>query len=110
MKHLKTFESYSINEEEGILGNIRKKFTGHESSDDKASAEKRINDRLAELEEKAKDGKLVFDKELLFKKAKENNFLGDFEERKSAKDGNTFVVYVKKNTPVEDFARKHKTM
>ena len=68
MKHLKTFESYSINEEEGILGNIRKKFTGHESSDDKASAEKRINDRLAELEEKAKDGKLVFDKELLFKK------------------------------------------
>ena len=56
MKHLKTFESYSINEEEGILGNIRKKFTGHESSDDKASAEKRINDRLAELEEKAKDG------------------------------------------------------
>lgn len=110
MKHLKTFESYSINEEEGILGNIRKKFTGHESGDAKASAEKRINDKLAELEEKAKDGKLVFNKEFLFKKAKENNFLGDFEERASAKDGKINVVYVKKNTPVEDFARQHKTL
>jgi hypothetical protein len=47
---------------------------------------------------------------LLLKKAKENNFLGDFEERKSAKDGSVIVVYVNKNTPVEDFARKHKTL
>ena len=110
MKHLKTFESYSINEEEGIFGNIRKKLTGHESGSDKAAAEKRINDRLDELEEKAKNGKLVFNRALLLKKAKENNFLGDFEERKSAKDGSVVVVYAKKNTPVEDFARKHKTM
>lgn len=91
MKHLKKFESFSINEEEG---SFRKFFTGHYDSAEKFGTMKTF---LADLEKfekiAAEDDTIVFNREKLIKQAKENNYKGHLEERDS-RSGGTYIVYV----------------
>jgi hypothetical protein len=100
MKYLKTFESHSINEEEGA---IRKFFTGHA---DKAEEVGTMKTFLTELEafekEAANDDRMVFDKERLKAKAKENGFKGHLKEIQSQADGLWYVTYV---TGTSDFQK-----
>jgi hypothetical protein len=72
MKYLKTFENYQINEEEEIIGKVRKFFTGYETGEDKQKAmvafEKALGEITAEYNKspeswvyvyKSKDGKVM---------------------------------------------------
>ena len=65
MRHIKTFESYSVNEEEGI----RKFFTGHDSSEDRDKAMIEFTKSLdeAEVDVNKKPEQYVFNKESLLK-------------------------------------------
>ena len=65
MRHIKTFESYSVNEEEGI----RKFFTGHDSSEDRDKAMIEFTKSLdeAEVDVNKKPEQYVFNKEALLK-------------------------------------------
>jgi hypothetical protein len=91
MKHLKTFESFSLNEEEG---KFRKFFTGHE---DKAAKEATKESFYAELDkfekEAQEDDNMVFNRANLEAKAKENNFKGKLVARESASDNRVYVIY-----------------
>ena len=91
MKHLKTFESFSLNEEEG---KFTKFFTGHE---DKAAKEATKESFYAELDkfekEAQEDDNMVFNRANLEAKAKENNFKGKLVARESASDNRVYVVY-----------------
>lgn len=105
MKYIKTFESFSINEE----GSIRKFFTGHESKEDKAKAEENFHKALAEAEEVVnKNPKAyVFNKAKLEEAAKENSYRGGIAMRKSQggqHKGLIFVVYDPKATGFEELA------
>jgi hypothetical protein len=51
MKYLKTFESFSINEEEEIIGKVKKFFTGYETKEEKEAAKKNFEDQLAKAKE-----------------------------------------------------------
>lgn len=100
MKHLKTFESFSINEEEEILGGVKKFFTGHESSAAKEEAKEKF---MAALDEAEKELKADPDdypqsknweasKKSLIEKAKENNFNGGLRVQRSA-TGGMYIIY-----------------
>lgn len=92
MKHLRKFESFSVNEEEG---SFRKFFTGHSDNAEKFGTMKSFLVDLEKFEKKAaEDDSIVFNKETLLKKAKENNYKGHLEERDS-RSGGTYIIYVK---------------
>lgn len=100
MKHLKTFENFSINEEEG---KFKKFFTGHGSSAEKEEAK---NTLLAELddysEQAANDDNMVCNKEYILQKAKENNYKGHLDARPSASDNKVYVTYRPGRSGLED--------
>lgn len=92
MKHLKRFETYSINEEEGKISQF---FRGHDSSEDRDSKMREFFKELDSYEEQAKgDDDIVFNREFLEKQAKENNYKGHLEERRSAGTGKNHIFYV----------------
>jgi hypothetical protein len=91
MKHLKKFESFSINEEEG---SFRKFFTGHSDKTEKFGTMKTFLADLDKFEKMAKGNKdVVFNREKLIQQAKENNYKGHLEERDS-RSGGTYIIYV----------------
>lgn len=91
MKHIKKFENYSINEEEGAF---RKFFTGHSDKTEKFGTMKTFLTDLAKFEkEAASDKDIVFNKEKLTKQAKDNNYKGHLEKRDS-RSGGTFIIYI----------------
>jgi len=100
MKHLKTFESFSINEEEDILGGVKKFFTGHESSDAKGEAKNKFMVALKEAEkelmanpdEYPQAKKWEKSKEDLIKQAEEDNFKGGLRVQ-SSRTGGIYVIY-----------------
>jgi hypothetical protein len=100
MKHLKTFESFSINEEEDILGGVKKFFTGHESSDAKGEAKNKFmvaleeaeKELMAEPDEYPQAKKWEKSKEDLIKQAEEDNFKGGLRVQ-SSRTGGTYVIY-----------------
>lgn len=97
MKHLKTFESFSINEEEGI----RKFFTGHDSSEDRDKAMLNFTKALdaAEASVNKDPEKYVFDREALEAQAKENNYLGGLRTQRGGRNtSKMYVVYDPKGT------------
>jgi len=92
MKHLKRFETYSINEEEGKISQF---FRGHDSSEDRDAKMREFFKELDSYEEKSKDNDdIVFNREFLEKQAKDNNYKGHLEERQSAGTGKTHIFYV----------------
>lgn len=92
MKHLKTFESYSVNEEEGKFASF---FTGHGSKDEKNSKIAEFQKQLDAFEAEAdSDEDVVFNRANLEKQAKENNYKGKLEKRNSARDHKDYVIYV----------------
>ena len=100
MKHLKTYESFSINEEEGVLGGVKKFFTGHESSGAKDEAKDKFMTALEEAEkelmadpdEYPQAKKWEKTKESLIKQAEEDNFKGGLRVQ-SSYTGGTYVIY-----------------
>lgn len=102
MKHLKTFESYSVNEEEGKFSRF---FTGHDSKDDKNNKIEAFKQQLDAFEaEAASDEDVVFNRANLEKQAKENNYRGKLEKRNSARDNRDYVIYVPGRTGLESAA------
>ena len=91
MKHLKRFETYSINEEEGRISQF---FRGHDSSEERDSKMREFYKELDSYEEQAKnDSEIVFNRSSLEKKAKDNNYKGRLEARDS-RSGGTYIIYV----------------
>lgn len=103
MKHLKTFESFSINEEEG---SIRKFFTGHDSKEAKETAQAEFTKALDEAEALVKKSPedYVFNREALEKQAAENKFLGGLRIQRGGRDPRVFIVYDKGVTGFETIA------
>lgn len=101
MKHLKTFESYSINEEEGI----RKFFTGHSSKKDAEKAKEDFYKALDEAEEKYNEfpDKYVFNRKSLEKKAASNKYRGGLRIQIGGRDkSRAYVVYDEGTTGFQD--------
>lgn len=96
MKYLKTFESYSINEEEELFDKAKKFFTGHEGKEAKEKAKADFLKSLAEAEElvsKNPEG-YVFNKSNLEKKAEENNYKGGLRIQRGGRDtSRVYIVY-----------------
>jgi hypothetical protein len=92
MKHIKDFNQYSINEEEGKFAKF---FRGHESDDERDTKMMNFHKELDSYEQKAKeDSDIVFNRQFLEKQAKENNYKGHLEERRSAGTEKTHIFYV----------------
>lgn len=103
MKHLRTFESYSVNEEEGKFSSF---FTGHDSRDEKSNKIANFEKQLDAFENEAEsDEDVVFNRRNLERQAKENNYKGNLEKRSSARDGKEYVIYVTGRTGLETLAR-----
>jgi hypothetical protein len=103
MKYIKKFESYSINEEEGI----RKFFTGFDSKDDEYKAKMDFYKSLEEVEERVNKNPsdYVFRKEYIEKKARENKYRGSIRvQRGGGKNKKFFVVYDEGTTGLENLA------
>lgn len=102
MRYLKTFESYSINEEEGL----RKFFTGHESGESRDKAMMDFMKALDEAEAAANEDPegYYFKRDILERQAKENNYLGGLRTQLNRRDGKIWVVYDKGVTGFEDLA------
>jgi hypothetical protein len=113
MKHLKTFESFSINEEEGWFDEISniyakgKKFvTGHESDEAKEAAKEAFFTELDKIQQENQGNQnFVFNRSVVEKDAKENDYKGHIDARRSARDGKIYVLYVKGVTGLEDVAK-----
>lgn len=102
MKHLRTFESFSINEEEG---QFRKFFTGHEDTASKEATKESFYAELEKfVEEAKKDDNMVCNRDFIEKKAIENNFKGKLVARESASDGKVYVIYEVGKTGLETMA------
>jgi hypothetical protein len=100
MKHLKTFENFSV-----LEGKFKKFFTGHSSSEEKDQAKSKFFSELEDFEKKSNnDSNISFNREFLEEKAKENNYKGGLEARTSAKDGREYIIYKKGVTGLEDLA------
>ena len=108
MKHLKTFESHSLETNEGLkdIGDTVKKFaTGYKNKAEKDKAVKEFNITLNKLEAESKKNKdVVFNRKGLEKRAKDNKYRGELKKVKSAKDGKMHVVFDVKNTKFQDLA------
>ena len=103
MRYLKTFESHSINEEEG---SIRKFFTGHADKAEEVGSMKTFLTELEAFEKEAEtDDRMVFNKEALKAKAKENGFKGHLKEIQSQSDGKWYVTYIVGRTDMEELAK-----
>lgn len=92
MKHLKTFESYSINEEEGV----RKFFTGYSSKKDAEKSKEDFIKALDEAEEMVNKSpeKYSFNRERLEKKAASNKYRGGLRIQRGGRDrSRTYIVY-----------------
>lgn len=103
MKHIKTFENYSVNEE----GDIRKFITGHNSSEDRDKKMMEFIKALdkAEADVKEKPELYMFNKEALLKAASENNYLGGLRTQVGGRDKSKYyVVYDKETTGWENLA------
>ena len=101
MKHLRKFENFLVNEEEG---KFRKFFTGHSDKTEKFGTMKSFLADLDKVEKIAnEDENIVFNKEKLTKQAKDNNYKGHLEERDS-RSGGTFIIYVNGNSDFENLA------
>lgn len=103
MKHLKTFENFSINEEEGI----RKFFTGHDSAADRDKAMRDFYKALDEAEAKVNEDpeKYNFDRETIEARAKENNYRGGIRIQRGGRNTNIlYVVYDAKASGFEQLA------
>ena len=100
MKHIKTFESFSVNEEASILSGAKKFLTGHESKEARESAESKFMTAL----KKAEDGLMANpknyaqsedwdrNKKFILDKAKGDNFKGGLRVQKS-RSGKLMIVY-----------------
>lgn len=96
MKHLKTFESYSINEEEGFLDKAVKFATGHEDKEDRQKTMTEFMMALDEAEMMVAENPegYVFNRAALEKKAKENNYKGGLRIQRGGRDtSRVYVVY-----------------
>ena len=103
MKYLKTFESHSINEEEG---SIRKFFTGHADKAEEVGSMKTFLTELEAFEKEAQtDDRMVFNKEALKAKAKENGFKGHLKEIQSQSDGKWYVTYIVGHSDIQKLAK-----
>jgi uncharacterized membrane protein len=103
MRYLKTFESHSINEEEG---SIRKFFTGHADKAEEVGSMKTFLTELEAFEKEAEtDDRMVFNKEALKAKAKANGFKGHLREIQSQADGKYYVTYITGKTGMEELAK-----
>ena len=103
MKYLKTFESHSINEEEG---SIRKFFTGHADKAEEVGSMKTFLTELEAFEKEAEtDDRMVFNKEALKAKAKENGFKGHLKEIQSQSDGKWYVTYIVGHSDIQKLAK-----
>jgi uncharacterized membrane protein len=103
MRYLKTFESHSINEEEG---SIRKFFTGHANKAEEVGTMKTFLTELEAFEKEAEtDDRMVFNKEALKAKAKENGYKGRLKEIQSQSDGKWYVTYIVGRTDMEELAK-----
>jgi hypothetical protein len=102
MKHIKTFESFSVNEEEGIF---KKFFFGHEDKEAKEATIAAFYSELDKMEEENKGNEnFVLNRSTLEKNAKENNYKGSLDARRSARDGKTYVIYVPGVTGMQNLA------
>ena len=91
MKHLRKFESFSVNEEES---SFRKFFTGHSDKAEEVGTMKTFLTDLEKYEKlAAEDQDVVFNKEKLKKQAKDNGYKGRLESRES-RSGGTYIVYI----------------
>jgi len=100
MKHLRKFESFSVNEE----GSFTKFFTGHSDKTEKFGTMKTFLADLDKFEEMAtKDKDIVFNREKLIQQAKENNYKGHLEERDS-RTGGTYIIYVTGSSDFDNIA------
>ena len=103
MRYLKTFESHSINEEEG---SIRKFFTGHADKAEEVGSMKTFLTELEAFEKEAEtDDRMVFNKEALKAKAKENGFKGHLKEIQSQSDGKWYVTYIVGHSDIQKLAK-----
>lgn len=93
MKYLKTFENYSINEEEGFIDATKKFFTGHEDVNKAKEDFTKALDEAEELVSKNPEG-YVFNRASLEKKAKDNNYKGGIRIQRGGRDtSRVYVVY-----------------
>jgi CRISPR/Cas system-associated protein endoribonuclease Cas2 len=103
MRYLKTFESHSINEEEG---SIRKFFTGHADKTEEVGSMKTFLTELEKFEKEAQtDDRMVFDKEKLKAKAKANGYKGHLKEIESQADGKYYVMYITGTSEFQKMAK-----
>jgi hypothetical protein len=105
MKYLKTFESYSINEEEELFDKSKKFFTGHEGKEAKEKAKADFHKALDEAEELVAENPegYVFNRESLEKKAEENNYKGGLRVQRGGRD--TSRVYIVYDTGISGFQK-----
>lgn len=107
MKYLKTFENYSINEEEGFLDKAKKFVTGHEDDKAKEKAKEEFIKALDEAEELVSKNpeSYAFNRSFLEKRAKENNYKGGLRIQRGGRDSSRFyVVYDLGTTGLEKIA------
>ena len=92
MKHLRKFESFSVNEEEG---SFRKFFTGHSDPTEKFGTMKTFLTDLDKFEKMAAGNEdIVFNKEKLIQQAKENNYKGGLRIQRGGRDkARMYVIY-----------------
>ncbi len=81
MKHLKTFENYTIEETNKFFGGVRKFATGHESGEAKNAKKAEIEAQIEEFLAKASEAgwppeKIEKRRMLLLKAAADNNWRG----------------------------------
>ena len=106
MKYLKTFENYSINEEE-LFDKAKKFFTGHEGKEAKEKAKADFLKSLDEAEELvSKNPKgYVFNRVNLEKKAKQNNYRGGLRIQRGGRDtSRVYIVYDEGATGLEQLS------
>lgn len=99
-KNIKSFEAYSVNEEENWFANKwkdAKEFTtGHRGMEDRDNKRDQIMADLDKYEKMASDNSnIVFKRETLERQARENNYKGKVHLQNSPRSGKTFVVYKK---------------
>lgn len=98
LKHLKSFESFAINEEEGVF---KKFFTGHASSEEKEAAKQKFMDALESAEaalkkdpeDYAQSKNWESAKEKLMSQAKDNNYKGGLRVQRGGRDPRVYIVY-----------------
>jgi len=104
MKHLRTFESFSLNEEEG---KFKQFFTGHTDEESKEKAKANFHQALDDADKavsKNPEG-YVFNRESLEKQAAENNYLGGLRIQRGGRDrSRNYVVYDKGVTGFQSLA------